>query len=100
MKHFPIFYPNLFWNLKKEYIPIESSLDQIPMKISFNQMAFWKFQFLVQFEQSLQSQDALGNNPDEFKEMLRDANPYLLAITFVVSILHSIFDFLAFKNGK
>jgi len=35
---------------------------------------------------------------DEFKRMLVETNPYLLGITFVVSILHSVFDFLAFKN--
>lgn len=29
-----------------------------------------------------------------------EGNPYLLAITMVVSLLHSVFDFLAFKNGK
>lgn len=28
-----------------------------------------------------------------------EGNPYLLAITTVVSLLHSLFDFLAFKNG-
>nr|GMC60695.1 cleft lip and palate transmembrane protein 1 homolog [Ipomoea batatas]GMC68195.1 cleft lip and palate transmembrane protein 1 homolog [Ipomoea batatas] len=27
-----------------------------------------------------------------------EGNPYLLAITMVVSLLHSVFDFLAFKN--
>jgi hypothetical protein len=30
---------------------------------------------------------------------LLETNPYLLALTMVVSILHMIFDFLAFKNG-
>lgn len=29
-----------------------------------------------------------------------EGNPYLLVITMVVSLLHSVFDFLAFKNGK
>ena len=28
-----------------------------------------------------------------------ETSPYLLAMTIVVSILHSIFEFLAFKNG-
>jgi Cleft lip and palate transmembrane protein 1 (CLPTM1) len=28
-----------------------------------------------------------------------EGNPYLLALTMVVSLLHSLFDFLAFKNG-
>ena len=31
--------------------------------------------------------------------MLVDTNPYLLALTAVVTLLHSVFDFLAFKNG-
>ena len=29
-----------------------------------------------------------------------ETNPYLLALTVIVSIVHSIFEFLAFKNGK
>jgi len=28
-----------------------------------------------------------------------DTNPYLLGITIIVSIVHSVFEFLAFKNG-
>ena len=31
---------------------------------------------------------------------LLETNPYLLGVTIVVSIVHSIFEFLAFKNGK
>lgn len=30
--------------------------------------------------------------------MLLEGNPYFLGITFFVSILHSVFDMLAFKN--
>ena len=36
---------------------------------------------------------------ESMKRMLFETNPYLLALTFVVSVLHSVFDFLAFKNG-
>ena len=31
---------------------------------------------------------------------LLETNPYLLILTVVVSIVHSVFEFLAFKNGK
>ena len=31
--------------------------------------------------------------------MFREVNPYVLALTFAVTLLHSVFDFLAFKNG-
>lgn len=37
---------------------------------------------------------------DDVKLMLSDTNPYLLGLTVVVSLLHTIFDVLAFKNGK
>lgn len=37
---------------------------------------------------------------DTLKEAMIDTNPILLALTFVVSVLHSIFEFLAFKNGE
>ncbi len=30
--------------------------------------------------------------------MLLEGNPYYLALTFAVSVLHSVFDMLAFKN--
>ena len=30
---------------------------------------------------------------------LLETNPYLLILTVVVSIVHSVFEFLAFKNG-
>ncbi len=38
--------------------------------------------------------------PLPFQTTLLDTNPYLLGLTVAVSILHSVFDFLAFKNGK
>ena len=37
---------------------------------------------------------------DPFKEALLDTSPYLLGLTVFVSIFHSVFEFLAFKNGK
>jgi hypothetical protein len=60
---------------------------------------------MLQFDYSLKMQANMmgetGETPgDEFKIMLMNTNPYLLAITFIVTILHSLFDILAFKNGK
>ncbi|KAK6150663.1 hypothetical protein DH2020_015595 [Rehmannia glutinosa] len=40
----------------------------------------------------------LDGEADELKRVFVEGNPYLLAITMVVSVLHSLFDFLAFKN--
>jgi Cleft lip and palate transmembrane protein 1 (CLPTM1) len=35
---------------------------------------------------------------NEVKRVFLEGNPYLLALTFFVSLLHSVFDALAFKN--
>jgi hypothetical protein len=32
------------------------------------------------------------------KRVFLEGNPYLLALTMVVSMLHTVFDVLAFKN--
>jgi len=40
----------------------------------------------------------IDSNMDEMKEMFLDTNPYFLALTICVSMLHSIFEFLAIKN--
>ena len=37
---------------------------------------------------------------DEIKRMFSETSPILLGVTMTVSILHSIFEFLAFKNGQ
>lgn len=35
---------------------------------------------------------------EELKRIFLEGNPYFLFLTFVVSLLHSVFDMLAFKN--
>jgi len=57
-----------------------------------------KWTLLLQLDSSLKFQGEDAQHQDEIKRMLLDTNPYLLGLTFVVSILHMIFDFLAFKN--
>jgi hypothetical protein len=62
------------------------------------------------FQESFRMQvEVMGMDPAEhdqmkvflalIKRMFIDTNPILLGITMAVSLLHSIFDFLAFKNG-
>jgi hypothetical protein len=56
----------------------------------------------TQMEQQWKVQTNMGTSSerdtDMIREVLFDTNPILLVITFFVSLLHSLFDFLAFKN--
>ncbi len=45
------------------------------------------------------SMGAMGDGEqDEFKRILLEGNPIFLGLTMIVSMLHSVFDMLAFKN--
>ncbi|EAR88140.2 cleft lip and palate transmembrane protein (macronuclear) [Tetrahymena thermophila SB210] len=65
---------------------------------------YWHAKLLMisQMEQTFNDQASYGlhdaNSLEQFKEILGDNNPYYLAITFIVSILHSVFELLAVKN--
>merc|ERR1712038_566655 len=47
---------------------------------------------------SLMGEDDDDDDQDSIKEAFLETNFYLLVLTFVVSIVHSVFEFLAFKN--
>ena len=37
---------------------------------------------------------------DEYSQRtMLETNPYILGVTIVVSLVHTVFEFLAFKNG-
>lgn len=52
---------------------------------------------------SFMGNDLMEQDDDEqdlLKETFLETSPILLGLTVIVSITHSVFEFLAFKNGK
>jgi hypothetical protein len=100
--YLPIMYLNDFWLLQENLMPINSSVTSLNLNLHFSPLAFWKFTLYAQFEESLRVQvEVMGQDPSEndaFKRMFIETNPILLGVTMGVSLLHSVFDFLAFKN--
>ncbi|KAL9655483.1 hypothetical protein ABK040_011876 [Willaertia magna] len=102
--YYPIIYFNEFWSIKDYLININNTqpLSSINFKIELSSTSNLKFQFLKQMEFSFKMQESFGTSMegdhDEVKRMLLETNPYFLGLTLFVSLLHSIFDFLAFKN--
>lgn len=106
-QYFPIMYQNKFWQLKDHMNEINATTDELELNLSLDFAKFWKIQALAIFTDGLKQQE---NNPmagaglsdgseiDAVKKILLDTNPYLLAITIAVSLLHSLLEFLAFKN--
>ena len=103
-KYWPVIYMDDFWLLGDKLIPIynNNTLSIIPLKISLSPISQWKFMLQTQMESQYQQQAKWGmsssEDNDEVRRLLMESNPYLLGVTMIVTLLHTVFDFLAFKN--
>lgn len=98
----PLLFFNTFFVMKDNMMPINSSLSSLPLRIQFGTTSTWKFLMAMQMESQFAVQEGMGlmgdGQVDDMKRMFLETNVYLLAVTGVVSLLHTIFEFLAFKN--
>lgn len=100
-RYFPVVYFDYFWCLQEQHTPLNETVKEVPLELQFSPIGLLKFQMQLQMEESWKRQHAMGSSESdtqEFKRMMLETNPYLLGITMAVSVLHMLFDFLAFKN--
>jgi hypothetical protein len=83
---------------------VNATVSKLPLHLVFEPIGFTKFSILTTLDESMR---AATNNPvggasaadmDEIKRVFLETNIVLLITTVVVSILHSVFELLAFKN--
>ena len=86
---------------------IDTSTTTLPLQIDIYPMSFTKFQIYATVDDSFKKQQdqpsafgqaSTGGELEEFKRMLLETNPILLVTTLAVSLLHSLFEMLAFKS--
>lgn len=108
--YYPVVFLNTFWQLKKHMTELNSTVETLPIRITLNNLSNWKFSLLASLDEGVKQSARqaatggpvpAGGDGSEFemlKEILLDTNVYLLATTGIVSVLHMIFETLAFKN--
>lgn len=108
--YYPILFVNTFWQLKDHMTELNSTVTSLPLHITLNNLNNWKFSLYASIDDGLKQtqKNAASGGPkpaggdgsefEEFKRVLLDTNIYLLSTTFIVSILHMIFEGLAFKS--
>ncbi|KAJ9665384.1 hypothetical protein H2201_004461 [Coniosporium apollinis] len=106
--YYPILYVNTFWQLRDHMTELNSTVKRLPLRITLNNLNSWKFSLYATMDEGMkqnaqkaaqgQSISGDGSEFEQFKSILMDTNIYLLATTGVVTILHMIFEMLAFKN--
>lgn len=104
-KYYPIVYMNDYWNLQRDYMPINDTVSKVHLSLTFQPIGLMKWQMYA--AQGMQNKwsnmlasDALENDAEQdyIKEALLDTSPILLGLTIIVSIAHSVCEFMAFKN--
>jgi hypothetical protein len=82
---------------------------QLTLSLTFQPLSLFRWQlYTAQAMRNKWTSGVLGDSfaeeedqdQDSLKEALLETSPYLLGLTVAVSILHSVFELLAFKNGK
>lgn len=100
--YYPTIFFNEFWLLRDKLIPLNETVKELTLNLEVGPISMTKWQLFLQIDQSFQIHRSYGSmldgEADELKRVFLEGNPYLLVITMVVSVFHSIFDFLAFKN--
>ncbi len=108
--YYPILYVDTFWQLREDMIELNSSVKTLPLHINLNNYNWWKFSIFASIDEGMKRNQRKiasggpipaagdGSELEEFKRILIGTNVYLLAITGIVSVLHMIFETLAFKS--
>eukprot|EP01119_Soliformovum_irregulare_P012361 TRINITY_DN3200_c0_g2_i1.p1 TRINITY_DN3200_c0_g2~~TRINITY_DN3200_c0_g2_i1.p1 ORF type:complete len:394 (+),score=131.66 TRINITY_DN3200_c0_g2_i1:296-1477(+) len=101
-EYLPILYFDDFWLLKDAMMIVNDTVDTLTLTLSYSPLSLFRWQIMLQTEMSFSMHKSMGTagegDDQEMKRMMMETNPYLLGVTMVVTLLHSVFDFLAFKN--
>ena len=82
--------------------PPGAGCGQLHLGMSYSHLSFFYWQLQSSMEDQWRSQQSSGmgteRESDMMREMLLETSPWLLVLTALVSLLHTVFDMLAFKN--
>ncbi|XP_043263758.1 cleft lip and palate transmembrane protein 1 homolog isoform X1 [Colletes gigas] len=102
----PAIHMNDFWNMQRDYQPLNETVKELELRLTYQPLSLFKWQiYIAQTIRNTWTSSLMGdsldeddNDQDTLKETLLETNPYLLGLTIIISVLHSGFEFLAFKN--
>ena len=96
----PMIYVDNFWVMPSHRLEFNASSDldvlSANLTIEVRPSSFWRTIMLTQWDISLNSVGV--GEAEKMKKIFIETNPILLGVTMVVSILHLVFEYLAFSN--
>ncbi|WVQ78773.1 hypothetical protein IAT38_000864 [Cryptococcus sp. DSM 104549] len=99
--YLPPVFVNDFWLMKENIRVINSTTETLPLHVTYSPISNIKHQIYAAMTQSFEqaaSQGGGGAEFDEIKRTLTETSPWLLITTAIVTLLHTVFEFLAFSS--
>lgn len=110
--YYPVLYLNTFWQLKSQMTELNTThpVDYLPINVNIATLGNWQFSIMASMDEGMKETARKsargestpgggdGSEMEMIKETLLDTNPWLLGTTVIASVLHMIFELLAFKS--
>ncbi|GAB7366022.1 hypothetical protein MBLNU230_g7345t2 [Neophaeotheca triangularis] len=110
--YYPVLYFNTFWQLRTHMTELNSTIPttELDLNVNLNTLSSWQFTVMASMDEGMKETARKaargestpgggdGSEMEMIKNVLLDSNIYLLSTTVFVSILHMIFELLAFKS--
>jgi len=100
-KFLPILYVDELTMRLRDLVIVNNTDKESTLTVSYRPISLGKLRLFLQFTSALGSMAGMGftdKDTDEVKGIFADTNLILLLVTFGVSAIHLLFDFLAFKS--
>ncbi|XP_055346742.1 lipid scramblase CLPTM1L-like [Paramacrobiotus metropolitanus] len=99
LRYLPILYLDTLSAKKDEFIPVRSAAANLT--VEYNPISVGKIRIITMIAGSLEHLKSFGLQESDLEDVIAiftETNFYILAFTIAVTVLHLVFDFLAFKN--
>uniref|UniRef100_A0A7S1T9J7 Uncharacterized protein n=1 Tax=Compsopogon caeruleus TaxID=31354 RepID=A0A7S1T9J7_9RHOD len=100
-RYLPPVYFSDFWLLREKMVEINDTVLQAPLTVTFRPTSKTRMSAMIVIQQSFDSQTSVGlQSAEEVEDLKRTLidNPTLMIVTAIVSLLHTIFEMLAFAS--
>lgn len=85
-----------------KYIPLNASVTELPLKLSYSAMSLQRWLLMQHLEESLSMQKEVlqfsDRDLDDVRRLISDTPLLLLLVTILASLLHLVFEVLSFQS--
>ena len=97
----PMTVVNDWWLLARRLSEVNATTRAAPLEVSWEGISLMYWTVMTQWSSQSQVQQSMGvqreGEAELIKQVVMETNPWLLGVTFAVSALHTVFEFLAFR---